>query len=65
VSSEPFVLQTHGLYVDEEAKNVLFDIIVSYDAPNRNTVIARVVNALKEDFPAYQFKIQIDDDISD
>ena len=65
VSSEPFVLQTHGLYVDEAAKTAMFDIIVSYDAPNRNTVIARVANALKEEFPAYQFKMQIDEDISD
>ena len=65
VSSEPFVLQTHGLYVDEAAKTAMFDIIVSYDAPNRNTVIARVANALKEEFPAYQFRMQIDEDISD
>lgn len=65
VSGEPFVLQTHGLYVDETAKTALFDIIVSYDAPDRGVVLARVNNMLRETFPGYRFTMTLDDDISD
>ena len=65
VSGEPFVLQTHGLYVDETAKTALFDIIVSYDAPDRGVVLARVNNTLKDAFPGYRFTMTLDDDISD
>ncbi|MBR0405024.1 MAG: hypothetical protein IJI68_07485 [Eggerthellaceae bacterium] len=65
VSGEPFVLQTHGLYVDEAAKTALFDIIVSYDAPDRGAVLARVANTLKESFPGYKFTMTLDEDISD
>ena len=65
VSGEPFVLQTHGLYVDEAAKTALFDIIVSYDALDRGAVLARVANTLKESFPGYKFTMTLDEDISD
>ena len=65
VSGEPFVLQTHGLYVDEAAKTVLFDIIVSYDALDRGAVLARVANTLKDSFPGYKFTMTLDEDISD
>ena len=59
------MLQTHGLYVDEAAKTALFDIIVSYDAPDRGAVLARVNNTLKESFPSYKFTMTLDEDISD
>lgn len=64
-ASEPFVLQTHGLYVDEDAKTALFDVVVSFDAPDRNAVVARVARALDEAFPAYTFSLALDEDISD
>lgn len=64
-AAEPYVLQTHGLYVDTNAKIALFDIIVSFDAPDREAVYARVAQALDEAFPAYRFTITLDADISD
>lgn len=64
-AAEPYVLQTHGLYVDTNTKMVLFDIVVSFDAPDREAVCARVMQTLDETFPAYRFKTTLDADISD
>ncbi|RVU96837.1 cation transporter [Coriobacteriales bacterium OH1046] len=64
-AAEPYVLQTHGLYVDTNAKMVLFDIVVSFDAPDREAVCARVMQTLDETFPVYRFKTTLDADISD
>lgn len=64
-AAEPYVLQTHGLYVETNIKTVLLDIVVSFDAPDREAVCARVAQALGEAFPAYRFKTTLDADISD
>ena len=65
VSAEPLVLQTHGLYVDTNVKTAHFDVVVSFDAPDRGEVLARVNRELLEAFPEYKFIIVLDADISD
>ena len=65
VDAEPFVLQTHGLYVDTQVKTALLDIVVSFDAPDRREVLSCVSRQLNEAFPDYQFAITLDADVSD
>lgn len=62
---EPYVLQVHGFYADEEAKQVSFDLVISWDAPDRRAVVNGVVDRLREEFPDYQFFAILDSDISD
>ena len=62
---EEYVLQYHGFYVDEEIKAVNFDLVVSFDAPDRREVFDRVVNTMKRRFPDYTFVAVMDSDISD
>lgn len=59
------VLQVHGLYVDEEQKSVNFDIIISWDAPDRKGLYCEIVERLEQMFPEYRFHVTLDSDVSD
>ena len=65
IEQEPYVLQVHGLYVDEELKGAHFDLVVAFDAPDRQEVLTRVIERLEERFPDFAFTGVIDSDISD
>lgn len=58
------VLEVHGFYVDEEAKSIRFDLVVSFDAPDREEVIDKVRGILKRRYPNYTFQVALDSDIS-
>lgn len=59
------ILQMHGFYLNEEKKQMRFDIIVSFDAPNMRTMFDHVVADVREAFPGYDVQAQLDTDISD
>ena len=60
-----YILQVHGFYVDEAAKQVRFDIIISWDAPDRHAIYEDVLERLRAKFPEYTFNAILDSDISD
>ena len=61
----PEILETHGLYVDDAAKVVRLDVVVSYAVEDRNAVYGEFVGRLKEAFPEYAFVTVLDADITD
>ncbi|MBR2683861.1 MAG: cation transporter [Atopobiaceae bacterium] len=65
IEQEEHVLQLHGLYVDQEKHTVTFDLVVSFDAPDRSAVVDRVASQMRERFPEYRFTVVLDSDISD
>ncbi|MBE6479103.1 MAG: cation transporter [Olsenella sp.] len=65
VEGDDDVLEAHGLYVDDEAKTVRLDIVVSYAAEDRDAVYQEFVSRLAERFPHYHFLTVLDPDISD
>jgi cation diffusion facilitator family transporter len=62
---EPFVLQVHGLYVDDATQAVFFDLVIAFEAGNRETVRKRVEDEMHARFPHFAFMATIDSDISD
>ena len=62
---DEYVLQVHGFYADVEAKQVTFDLVVSWDAPNRRAVLDGYVERLRELYPDYTFVANLDADMSD
>ncbi len=65
VEQDEHVLEAHGLYVDDVAKTVRLDIVVSYAAEDRDAVYQQFVSRLEERFPDYRFLTVLDPDISD
>lgn len=64
VMAHEFVLQFHGFYVNEAEKNLRFDIVVDFAAPDRSQVCSDVVNEIQALYPDYQLSVVLDSDIS-
>lgn len=65
VADNPYVLQFHGLYVDAGLKGATFDLVISFEAPDRNEVREHVIDQMNERFPEYAFVAVVDTDVSD
>ena len=59
------ILQMHGFFVDEQAKQMRFDIIVSFESLSMREMFNHVVEDVREAFPDYDVQVQFDIDISD
>ena len=63
--AEQYVLGTHGFYLDEKAREIRFDLVVSFDAPDRRAVLEAVAEKIKKAYPQYTPYINIDFDFSE
>ena len=64
-NDESYVMQVHGFYADMEEKQVTFDLVVSWDAPDRHAVLDGILDKLRAQFPSYTFMANLDADVSD
>ena len=65
VMEEEHVLQLHGFYVNEGKKTIRFDVVISFDAPDRHAVHKAVFEKIQAMFPEYTLQIAMDTDFSD
>ena len=65
VLDNEYVLQVHGFYLNEEKKTIRFDVIVSFDAPDRKKVYDEIVREIGEKYPGYELQIVLDTDFSE
>lgn len=59
------VLQIHGFSLDKSTKTVVFDLVISFDAPDKKALYNEIAELLKKKHPEYTFYITLDNDISD
>ena len=60
-----YVLQVHGFYVNKETNTVYFDLLIDFDCKDKNQECEKVVENIKEKYPKYDYKVIIDDDVTD
>ncbi len=65
VMSHEHVLQMHGFYYDQPEKRIRFDIVVSFDAPDRRQVYREVCKAVQKEYPGYTLQVTMDTDFSE
>lgn len=65
VFAHDHILQLHGFFVNEEKKTIRFDVIVSFDAPDRNQVYKEVVEDIQKLYPDYTLMVTMDTDFSE
>ena len=65
VMSHEHILQIHAFYYDKPAKTIRFDIIVSFDAPDRQQVYREVCEAVQNEYPDYTLQVVMDTDFSE
>ncbi len=63
--NEPYILQVHGFYMEEEPASLRFDIVVDFDAPDKKAVCQKLTDKVKEAYPGYDVKITLDYDLAD
>ncbi len=59
------VLQLHGFYLDDEKKQVSFDIIIDFKCENSDNVKNEIIDKIKNLYPEYEYEVVLDTDISD
>ena len=62
--AQEHVKQMHGFYLNREKKLVRFDLVVSFDAPDRGAVCSAVKEKVKAMYPDYTVMIAMDTDFS-
>ncbi|MBR6173427.1 MAG: cation transporter [Eubacterium sp.] len=65
VMANPYVLQMHGFYINEETKDVRFDLVISFTTPDREQEYCKIVEMLRATYPEYNIAVTLDSDISD
>ena len=64
VLNNEFVLQMHGFYVNLDEKIISFDMIIDFDAPNRDELYRQIVAKVANEFSDYEVLIALDNDYS-
>ena len=59
------VIQMHGFHVDENKKEISFDVVLSFDVKNRRAYYLAIKRHLRKTFPKYSINIALDSDYSD
>ena len=62
--TSPYVLEIHGLYLEEATRTVTFDTVISFEAKNREAERDAVVQKIAERFPDYTFVGLLDTDFT-
>lgn len=65
VMAHDYVLQLHGFHLDEERSVMTFDVIIAFEAPDRQGEFEQIVEEVREAFPDYQVFATLDSDMSD
>ncbi|MCR4840528.1 MAG: cation diffusion facilitator family transporter [Lachnospiraceae bacterium] len=65
VTNEPYVLQMHGFYLDEDNMKMSYDIVMDLDAKDVKKEFFNANKIVREHFPDYDVVARMDVDISD
>ncbi|MGX8703480.1 MAG: cation diffusion facilitator family transporter [Lachnospiraceae bacterium] len=63
--SHEYVQQVHGVFIDFEDGRITFDVVVSFDAPDRNAVYRHVWREVAARYPDYEVYATLDADTAD
>ncbi len=64
VMKHDWAMQVHGFYVDTKAKEMRFDVVMSFDIRPREG-IRIIYDEIREAYPAYEIQVAPDVDVSD
>lgn len=65
VFSHEYVRQIHGFYLVKEKNTIRFDVVISFDARDREEVYRKIMEDVQKAFPEYQFAVALDYDFSE
>ena len=60
-----YVLQLHGFSFNEDEKEIRFDLVIDFAAPDRNALYQQIVSEVQNKYPDYKLRATLDTDFSD
>ena len=58
-------MDKNALYLNEEKKTIRFDLVISFDAPDRRAVYQEVMDDVQKLYPGYTFAVAMDTDFTE
>ena len=65
VLAHEHVREMHGFYLMEDEKAMRFDVVVSFNAKDRNAVYREVTERVQKEFPDYSLQVAMDTDFAE
>ena len=65
VFARSHVLQMHGFYLTKETNTIRFDVVISFDDPDRRETFRQITEDVQKAFPEHQLQIALDTDFSE
>ena len=65
VLTHEHVREMHGFYLMEDEKAMRFDVVVSFNAKDRNAVYREVTERVQREFPDYRLQVAMDTDFAE
>ncbi len=65
ISEYKYVMQMHGFYVDYEDREIKFDIVVDFAAPNKREMQRQIAEKVNAEYKDFSVQVNIDYDYSD
>ena len=65
VMSHDNVLQLHGFSLNEEEKEIRFDVVIGFEEKDRHGLYEHICKDVAERYPDYQLRIALDSDTAD
>ena len=65
VMSHDYVLQIHGFHYHEAEKELQFDVVLDFAAPDRQGLYRQIVEEVQQAFPDHTLRVVLDADTSD
>ena len=65
VMSHEYVLQIHGFHYHEQEKEIQFDLVLDFAAPDRQALYEEIRREIREKYPDHAIHMQLDADVSD
>ena len=65
VMSHNYVLQLHGFSFREKEKEIRFDLVIDFAAPDRAALFKEIVAEVQNKYPDYTLRVTLDTDFSD
>lgn len=57
------IVQVHGIFVDNSAKKLVFDVIIDYERKDKNEIFSAVCDDVRSAYPGWSVNVNLDIDI--
>ncbi|WP_455163314.1 cation diffusion facilitator family transporter [Slackia exigua] len=58
------ILEVHGFYLDDDARTISLDVVISFDEPHRASAAEAIREEIQAAFPEYVIELTLDTDYS-